>query len=490
MLWADFCGGAYTSRSKSIDVDAAINVYTESREVPGSPKQKAMIGTPGLTFVTTIEGPNRGWFTQDGRTFTVGGTKAYEQVDATTYTLLGAVPNDGRLVSFTTNGEAGQQLGIVGGGQLNVFNLQTSAYTTVSLPFSDPVMIVFQDGYGLINQRDTPIVWFSAIEDFTDFDGLDFITRSGTSDNIVGLSVSQDRILFFGSKTSTLYYDSGDADTPFLPYAGTTVQNGLVSAQLLTAYRDVFFWVSGGQRGTYRVLSGTSPNAQSISTHEIESWLARATTLDDAKILLYEQEGHVFMAITAPSSPDEIKTYVYDATEKDTPWHARAGLNDTLGTYTQWRAQGSTTVGAQVFVGDYANGNIYTLDLDTYTDNGTTIVRERRAPYVGAENQWVFVDEFELGTQAGVGAVSGTSQEPVSVPEVELYVSYDSANTWHYAGTAPIGQVGEYDTKTAWMMLGRSRSDRLVFKVRQTAPVKTIWGPGAWLRLSQGTGQL
>jgi hypothetical protein len=489
-LWSEFCGSSYTARSKAFAADRSVNVYAETREIPGSPKQTTLYGTPGLNYQTALDGRCRNWFTQDGRTWVVCGTKLYEQNSGSDYTVIGTVPDDGRMVSFVSNGLGGDQLGVIGGGELNVLDLVSGTYETVTLPFSNPVMGVFQDGYVLINERDTPIVWFSNLENMTVFDALDFVTRSGTSDNVVGLGVSQDRIWFFGSKTTTLYYDSGDADTPFLPYAGTTTQNGLASAQLLAVYRDNFFWVSAGQRGTYRVLSGTAPAAQSISTHPIETWLTNSTSLDNATMLLYEQEGHIFVAITSPTAQDEIKTQVYDATEKTFPWHCRAGLDTTTGQYTQWRAQGSTVVGGTVYVGDYSNGNVYTLDLDTYTDNGVTIKRARRAPYLGAENQWVFVDEFELGTQPAVGEVSATSASASSVPEVELMISRDLAQTWEYAGAMPLGRIGEYDTKTAWIMLGRSRADRLAFEVFQTAPVKTVWGPGAWLRLSPGTGQL
>lgn len=490
-LWPEFCGGAYTALSKSIACDQAINVFTETREIPGSPKQSTLYGTPGRRFVTNLgAGPCRGWFTQDGRTWVVVGNTLYERIDATTFNTIGTIPNDNKLVSFASNGQGGNQLGIVGGGQLNVLNLQTGAFTTTALPFSNPVSCVFQDAYLLVNQRNTPIVWFSALEDMTSFDALDFFARSGTSDNVVALGVSQDRVWVFGSKTTTLFYDSGDADTPFLPYQGTTAQNGLSTAQLLVIYRDIFFWVSGAQRGTYRVMSGGAPGAQNISTRPIDLWLESAESLDDATMGVYEQEGHVFVWITVPQAQGDIKTYCYDATEQKAPWHARTNYDATTGQHGQWTAQGATTVGGTVYVGDSSTGDIFMLDLNCYTDNGGTIKRSRRAPYLGSENQWVFLDEFELGTQPGVGHVSGTSDTPESVPEVELWISGDSANTWMCAGASPLGRIGEYRTRTMWTRLGRYRSDRLVLETVQTAPVKCVWGPGAWLRVSPGTGQL
>ncbi len=356
----------------------------------------------------------------------------------------------------------------------------------MTLPFVGPVTIIYQDTYGLINQANTPIVWFSGLEDLTSWDALDFFARSGTSDNCVSISVSQDRVRFFGSKTTTDFYDSGDADTPFLPYEGTTAMNGLVSAQLLQVYRDTFVWVSSASKGTYRVISGTNTTAQPVSTHEIETWLAGCPTLADAWMFCYEQNGHVFFGITAPSSPDEIKTYVYDATEQTAPWHARGNWDAINGIYLPWAVRGTTTVNGQVFAGDYRNGNIYTLDLKTYTDNGGILRRERRAPYLGDENQWAFIDQFELGTQAGVGLPSGQGSDPVAT----LEISYDSGHTFQNAGDSPLGVQGDYDARTTWTQLGKARLDRLVLKVTQTDPVPCVWGPGAWLRISPSTGQL
>ncbi len=486
-LWSAFVGGAYTDRSLSIQVDRAINVFTQTRQIPGSPKQGTLYGTPGQKTQTTLSGTNgRGWFSQDGRTFTVDGTSLFEQVNATTYTNLGTIPDDGKMCSFATNGEGGNQLGIVGAGVLTVLDLSTNTLSTPVLPFAGPVQMTFQDGYGLINQANSPIVWFSALEDFTSWDALDFFTRSDTSDNCIGISASQDRIWFFGSKRTNFFYDSGDADTPFIPYQGTIAQNGLAAPMLFASYRDNYVWVSSAVNGNYQVLSGTSPQAQPISIHQIETWLAGCTTLTDAWMFCYEQDGHVFYGITCPSSPDEIKTYVYDATEQNAPWHARANWDPVTGKYTLWRVRGTVNVNGQVFAGDYANGNIYTLDLETYTDNGGILRRERRAPYIGADNQVVFVDQFELGTQAGVGLSSGQGSDPMAT----LEVSYDNAHTFQSAGDSPLGMQGDYeDARTIWTQLGSGRQDRLVLKVTQTDPVPCVWGPGAFLRLEQGTGQ-
>lgn len=484
-LWPAFCGSFYKGNSPVMAADTAINVYTETREVPGSAKQVAMLGTPGLLLDATVSVVGcRGWFTQDGRTWVVVATNIYERTAAATYVSRGTIGNDGRPVTFASNGLGGDQLAIVGGGELVVIDLMTHGVTRPSLPFSNPVMITFLDGYGLINQRDTPTVWFSALEDFTSWDALDFFARSGTSDNIVGIAVSRDRVWALGSKTTTLFYDSGDFDTPFIPYPGTAMQVGLVSPSLLGLQGDVLYWVAEGGKSQRRVVRATDPTAEPVSTPPIDLFLSRCTTLADARMLIYEQDGHAFVCVTCPSSPDDVQTYALDVREQ--LWHARASWDSTTGRYTRWRAQGSTVIDGDVFVGDYLTGDLYTLDPETYTENGGVIRRERTAPYLSADAEWIFVDQFELGMQAGVGLSSGQG----NAPTVMLEISRDGARTWAHAGQAALGAMGDYTARAIWRRLGRSRADRLVFRVTQTDPVKTVWGPGAWVKAQAGSGQL
>lgn len=492
MLWKEFCGGTYLALSPVMASDQAVNVYTETREVPGSPKTVWMFGTPGLKFfASVVTAGNRGWWSQDGLTCTVVGNTLYEvDEQAATATSLGTITDDGGPVYFASNGQGGNQLGIVGGGQLKVLTISTrSLSAAVSLPFSNPVMITFLDGYGLINEEDTPKVWFSALENLASWDALDFFARSNTSDNIVGVTVTRDRVVALGSKTTTQFYNSGDADTPFVPYPGTTIQTGLASPALLGVYNDQLIFVAESQKGQRRVVRMVDTQVQDISTPPINRFLAACSTLADAELLIYEQEGHPFIAITAPSSTEAIQTYAYDI--RESLWHARAAWDTAGGTYMRWRARGSAAFGGTVFVGDYENGNLYTLDLDYYADDlsATTteiLKRERTAPFPSAENQWLFLDQIELGMQAGVGTGSGEGDEP----DVTLEISRDGAQTWIEVGVARLGQLGEYAARAIWRKLGRVRADRLAIRITQTSPVKCVWGPGLWLRLSNGTGNL
>lgn len=492
-LWEAFCGGFYEALAPVLAADQAVNLYTETRQIAGSPKQIFMFGTPGRKFLTSVATlGNRGWFSQDGRTFTVVGDTLYEvDVDAATTTSRGTITDDGLSVYFASNGAGGDQLGIVGAGELKVLNLLTNALSAaISLPFSNPVMITFLDGYGLINEEDTPIVWFSALEDLATWDALDFFTRSNTSDYIVGIGVSKDRVACLGSKTTTWFYDSGDADTPFVPYPGTTIQTGLLHPSLLGVYNDELFFVAQSDRGQTRVARLLDTAVQTISTPPIDAFLASATRFTDGETLPYYQNGHAFIAFTLPSSSRDLQTACYDITEG--LWHFRADWDEDAGQYTRWGARGSAVEGTTVLVGDYANGNLYTLDLATYaneiaSDETAILKAERTAPYASSTPQWLFINEIQLLAQAGVG-LSGSAQG--SDPMVQLEISRDGARTWVDCGLRALGKLGEYTARTIWRKLGRVRADLLVIRISITDPVQRAFGPGLWLDVESGSGQL
>lgn len=482
-----FCGGAYQALSATFAADMQVNLYLETRRIEGSQKTRVLYGTPGrVAVVSGSSGFCRGSFTQDSLSLTVIGSTLYQFTAAAgSLTSLGSISNDGFPVSFASNGTGGDQVAIVGGNELKILDTATMTLSAaIVLPFSGPVMVAFIDGYFLINQRNSPIVWFSNLEDGTTWDALDFFTRSGTSDNIVAIGVATSRVWCFGSQTTTLFYDSGDADTPFVPYPESTRQIGLVNAYALSAKTDIFTWLATDQTGrVYVNRASGDPTGQAVSTPPIEEFLARCTTLETARSLSYSDTGHIFWALSCPDTEDDVKCYVWDDVERQ--WHARADWDPVLGRFTDWTAREVIQIDNTIYIGDAVEPTIYRLEQTAYDDDGGILKAVRRVPYLSAENQWLFLDQIELGAEVGVGLVTGQGDDPV----VELRLSRDAGQTWISAGFASLGRLGEYVTRVIWRRLGRVRGDRLVLEIGMTDPVKRAF-LGLWVRPQTGTGQL
>ena len=491
-LWAAFVGPAYRARSQTIDAETLINLYVETIASQGDVKKANLYGTPGSKFLLSVATANcRGCFSEDGVNLITVGSQLYSLDPAImNATLLGTIPDDGAPVSYESNGRGGEQIAICGGGQLKILNLLTMTLSAaIVLPLTNtPVMLAFLDGYFLLLEAGTIRVWFSAIEDGTIWSALDFFVTSETADNLVGIKRLRDKIWVMGSHTSSVYYDSGDVVNPFVPYPGSVVNEGLVSPWAVGVQGETIIWMAQNKDGARRVVTGQYYAPTRISTPAIDFALASysATDIAATEVLIYESEGHQFACFTIGATA----TWCYDARESavrgEPTWHQRATTDPVMNSLSAWRARGVCTTSIGTVIGDRYTGNIYLLDLDTFTDSFGPIRRERTATYLSAENQWMFLDQIELGIQAGVGLVSGQG----SNPQIMASISRDGAMTWDSPMAASIGPLGAYQATAAWYGCGRVRTDRFVLKVTMTDPVRCVWGPGLWLRATPGTGQV
>ena len=111
-----FCGPTYESQSVTAAVQTCRNWYPERIEV-GEDVEWMLQPTPGLSsLVASSHGPIRATFSQDGRSFKVGGDRFYEVFANGTSTERGTVAMGTSLASICSNGTAGGQLLIVSGG--------------------------------------------------------------------------------------------------------------------------------------------------------------------------------------------------------------------------------------------------------------------------------------------------------------------------------------------------------------------------------------
>jgi hypothetical protein len=121
-------------------------------------------------------------------------------------------------------------------------------------------------------------------------------------------------------------------------------------------------------------------------------------------------------------------------------------------------------------VGDYRNNNIYSLDLNTFTDNGDIVRRVRTGPHIHQDRQRLYFREFEIDIERGVG-LDGNDPNKDN-PMAFLTWSDDGGFTWSNENWNKLGARGEYKNRLHWHRLGYSR-DR-VFRLVVTDPIKCV----------------
>jgi hypothetical protein len=248
---------------------------------------------------------------------------------------------------------------------------------------------------------------------------------------------------------------------------------------------------------------------QRISTHAVENTLVNQY-IDDAIAWTYQLEGHENYVVSFPSLN---LTWVFDVVTG--MWHKWLYVNDN-NQYERHRGNCCAVFQGLVMVGDYANGKLYELDPNNYTDDGVNIRRLRRAPHLVSDLQRQYFAELQIQFQPGVGVGGfsvtslpagvtsnsiflGTSytltanqtltirsfetyvlgnnqqlipQSTLTYPQAMLRWSNDGGSTWSNEHWATVGQQGKYKNRAIWRRLGMAR-DR-IFEVSVTDPVKFV----------------
>lgn len=125
-------------------------------------------------------------------------------------------------------------------------------------------------------------------------------------------------------------------------------------------------------------------------------------------------------------------------------------------------------------VGDYENGNLYSLDLNVYADNGQVQkwVRSWRPLGPNANNMKRTAQHtLQLDCQSGVGLNLGQGSDP----QVMLRWSDDGGHTWSSEHWISMGKIGEYGYRAIWRRLGMTTKLRdRIYEVSGTDPNKVV----------------
>lgn len=455
MIYKGFIGETYTLQSVNADCQRCINLIPQQDESGSGKAAVTYVGTPGLiAFAQCGTEPTRALYASSvGRVFAVAGYTLYElHSDGTTVTL-GTLRTHLGVVSIKDNG---RQLFMVDGANGYTMDFATNTYTRdTDANFHGGDTIDFQDGRFLINQPGTQQFWYSD-QYATSINGTSFESAEGAPDLLIALLSDGTNVWLFGDITTEVFYDSGDANTPFVRVSGALIHTGIAAKFSAKIVANAIMWLAKDESGQGFVVrtQGYTPNR--VSTHAMEQEIQRYARIDDAEAFAYQQDGHNFYVLTFPSAG---KTWVYDVATS--AWHERASTGN--GVLTQWLPRNHCYAFGRHLVGSYLDGNVYTMTPSALTDAGTAITRLRRAPVINSENKRIFHSAIEFDMETGLG--DGTSE-----PQAILRFSDDSGHTWSNEKTASLGTIGQTQKRVIFRRLGQSRNR--VYELKITDPVR------------------
>ena len=372
MILDGLAGPSNRLRSPNVNLERSVNCYAEITG-PGTPKvNPSLVKRPGLTLRYTL-GTNksvRGLFQQDGRAFAVSGDTFFELFADGTATSWGTVHEDSTPAQMVSNGSAGHQVFVTSGGDGYIYDLLSNVFTGPLIDSTDfpanAINPVFLDGYFLVQARHTRTFQWSALEDGLTWDVLNVAQRSLGSDNIAQMIRSHRELWLLGTKTSEVWFNSGDALQPFQPIQGVFLEQGAALDFSAQRFDNALIWMGRNEDGQCIIYqaNGYSPQRVSTTAVEIDLQTSADVLTGEGFSWVYEQDGHVFFGVLQQDLPT---TWVYDASTQ--LWHERAEWNSTTTAFEPYVPRCHAFAFGRHLVGDYrTTGAIYAIDPLAYDD--------------------------------------------------------------------------------------------------------------------------
>lgn len=446
---------AYKGRSTNVNSQECINLFPHT----DGKTFFALYGSPGLKL--WWDSGERGVAVRallaisDSLLYAVVGNQVFRINPDGTYSVAGTMHSSTGVAFMDTNGE---DIILCASGEGWRINLATNAMTELTgvggFP-SDPGKPCNIDTYMVVNGTTSGTFYWSSYHNATVWDALDYATAEvGGPDWLVACLSDHRELWLFGEHSIEVWYNSGGSPIWSI-MSGGMIERGCGAAGSVVKLDNSIFWLDD-LRQIVRA-NGYTPIV--VSTREIEYHLASYDTVSDAIAFGYVLEGHAFYQITFPSAN---RTWVYDASNG--MWHERRSYPSE----GRHRANCYARFLGKHMVGDWQQGKIYELDMDTYTDDGEEIVRQFASQPINDELKLIFYNWLVLDCEAGVGLREGQGDDPQAM----LRWSNDGGHTWSNEHWASMGKIGEYGRRVRWTRLGSGRNR--VWQVRITDPVKVV----------------
>jgi len=396
-------------------------------------------------FTTLTNPPIRGLFAGDNRLFAVAAGELYEIFANGSATVIpNVVPggpsvlNAATPVQFAANGGPSASLLIASGDSI------WYATNTTHKTKDGAISVVYLDGYYIILWADGQTIQIST--DGLTWDPLDVGQSQGPVDRKVRLEAHEGHLWLFGQRSISVWYDSGNADFPFAPIDGATIDQGTMAPWSVTRIDRKLYWLGMNEHGYGRVFRTEGYTPVPISNQAIEYLIKTYLDLGTDQCITgsgYTENGHTFYVLSFPKAK---ACLVYNLSTN--MWHERARWNADQ--WQHWRGASfhafcfGKHIVARTSEAPFPDGDhtkIYEQGLHIFGDDGNRIRRYRAAPYTQADQQWLFHHYLRLLT-------SGSSA-------VTMRYLYDDGTTWSQERV-----VAPFKHEIKYRRLGRAR-DRM-----------------------------
>lgn len=454
MVMVPFIGPTNKSRSVNVSAERTVNYYRTNEGKYG----QALFARPGLkSFTNTGAAEVRGMIVLGTALIVVVGGEVKSVDTGGSVTSLGNIPtSNSGPVGIAVNPT---QVLIVDGVDGYICDGATVAVIADADFPNTCTHAAYIDSFFIVNDTSNPGRFYKSAENSgTGWISTEFATAERSPDNLKAICVVNREIWLFGDLTTEIWYNSGDPTFPFEQFPSGFVEQGIAAPYSVACSDGTVVWLSKNRDGQGIVMRNNGLSAVPISTQAVASAIASYSTISDAIGWMMQIEQHLFYVLTFPTAD---RTWVLDATMND--WFEWKTYNKG-----RWAPNAHVFFNSKHYVGDYQDGNLFELDVDTYDDNGTVFECIRSDRHMVSSNlrERVVHKSLEIEMEAGVGNAA------VVDPQIMLRWSDDGGHTFSNEHWRALGKVGEYGQRAKWRQLGQSR-DR-IYETKVTDPVRRV----------------
>jgi hypothetical protein len=448
-------GPSYQSRSKPLSSQQTVNWYQQLTE--SGKEQYVLLPFPGLKVSGSPSAAlkDRGFHVMGEVLYQVKGTGLYEIASSGDHTLRGAIPRFKRCIMA----DDGINLFIVVPNEtVWKYSTDTNLVTEVTnVNIKGAQSVDFINNQFLYTFPEWTVV--SNVGDGSEASGLNITAEETLPDKMVRDFVYEEVIYRCGVKSIVGWYNSGVGSPPIEKLQGRIFSTGLAALYSIAKTDEAFYWL-GDDNSIYRAQGGAK---QRVSTDAISNSIRGFSVVSDAIGYTYTMQGQNFYTITFPTAN---KTFTINESLGADGWFELSSGS----TGDRWQATSLVSAYGENFAADEDNGNAYTLDLDTYTNNSEELQRTRvtasiNGDLLGAKGKRIQMSRMELIMETGVGLVSGQGDNP----RIMIEASYDGGRSWSHGAWARTGRLGEFVIKVEWFSL-RTFLDMMI-RVSTSDPV-------------------
>lgn len=424
-----------------------INCYPE--EIGKEGKHPIPVyGCAGLADFATLTdgGAVRCMIDLDAYLYVVAGRAIY-RVDTTGTggaVPIGGLASDGHVTMSRNRKNPNPQIAVTCDGISKII-VGSTVYDIDDSDLSPANSNFFLGGYTVFTHPSGKFSW-SAIDETSDIEALDFATAEANPDGLViGKALGQTAVLL-GTRSTEFW---ALTDAPFTRqhviqvgcYAAGSVSEVPIVTQ--TVVTDSLAFAATDRQGAYAgVCIIENLSARKISNHAVDRAIRDEPDIASITSCSWSDGGHAFYSISGSTF-----SWCWDSATGQ--WHERQSYG-----LARWKVRSVQQFGGGLVAGDYTSNKLYRMSNTIYAEGDDHLIMTVQTPPVHAFPEGLEFLAAYIDVIPGVGLASGAAE--AIDPEIMVSWSDDGINF-----TAPrllkLGRMGETIKRAKATRLGQSK---------------------------------